>query len=78
VKEIAAASIQPGLVTHHLGASELLCVAEEFYSGRPRQARLLTIGAGSIDVGEQLSREMEAALPDARDLLEQTVRQLMR
>ena len=78
VKEIAAESIRPGLVTHHLGAAELLCVAEEFYSGRPRRACLLTIGAGSIDVGEQLSREMEAALPDARDLLEQTVRQLMR
>ncbi len=77
VREIAAASIRPGLVTHHLGAPELLRVAEEFYSERPRRACLLTIGAGSIEVGEQLSSEMEAALPDAQTLLELTVRQLL-
>jgi hydrogenase maturation protease len=78
VKEIAAASIQPGLVTHHLGAAELLCVAEEFYSGRPRQACLLTIGAGSIDVGEEFSPAVRAALADAKALLQLTVEQLLR
>jgi hydrogenase maturation protease len=77
VREIAPASIQPGLVTHHLSAPELLRVAEEFYSRRPGRACLLTVGAGSIDVGEQLSPEMEAALPDAQALLESTVRQLL-
>jgi hydrogenase maturation protease len=77
VREIAAASIRPGLVTHHLSAPELLRVAEELYSRGPGRAFLLTIGAGSIDVGEQLSPEMEAALPDAQALLESTVRQLL-
>jgi hydrogenase maturation protease len=78
LSEVAPAALQPGLVTHHLGAAELLRVAEELYGIRPRRACLLTIGAGSIDLGEQLSLAMQAAIPDARQLLELTIRQLLR
>jgi len=77
VRDIAAASIRPGLVTHHLGAAELLDTAQQLYGSQPRRAILLTVGAGSIDVGEQLSPAVVAALPGARELLEVTVRGLL-
>ena len=78
LRDIEPAALQPGLVTHHLGAAELLRVADELYGRRPRRACLLTIGAGSIELGEELSPAMQAAVPEARELLELTVRQLLR
>ncbi len=78
LREIAPAALRPGLVTHHLGAAELLSVAEELYGARPRRACLLTIGAGSVELGDQLSPAMKGAVSDARELLELTVRQLLR
>lgn len=78
LREIAPAPVEPGLVTHHLGAAELLQVAQDVYGTGPRRACLLAIGAGSIEVGEQLSPAVEGVLPDARELLEVTVRQLLR
>jgi hydrogenase maturation protease len=77
LRELSAASLKPGLVTHHLGASELLRVAEDLYGTRPRRACLLTIGAGSIELGEGLSPAVRDALPDAEDLLALTVNQLL-
>jgi hydrogenase maturation protease len=77
VRDIAAASIQPGLVTHHLGAPELLDTAQKLYGSQPRRAVLLTVGAGSIELGEEFSPEVRTALPDARALLELTIRQLL-
>lgn len=76
LREIEASALQPGLVTHHLGAAELLRVAEDLYAARPRRACLLTIAAGSIELGEQLSPAVQAALPFAQELLESTVRRL--
>jgi hydrogenase maturation protease len=76
LRELSAASLKPGLVTHHLGAAELLGVAQELYGRQPRRACLLTIGAGSIELGEGLSPALQNALPDAKDLLELTVGQL--
>jgi len=78
LRELAAAPLKPGLVTHHLGAAELLRVAQDLYGACPRRACLLTVGAGSIELGEVLSAEMQAALPDAQELLELTVCQLLR
>ena len=77
LRELSPASLKPGLVTHHLGAAELLSVAQELYGTRPRRACLFTIGAGSIELGEGLSSAVRDALPDAKDLLEVTVRQLL-
>jgi|SRR5271165_1877559 len=78
LRELAPAPLSPGLVTHHLGAAELLGVAEELYGARPRRACLLTIGAGSIELGEGLSPTVREMLPDAQALLELTIRQLLR
>ena len=64
--------------THHLGAAELLRLAQDFYNATPRRACLLTIGAGSIELGEEFSAPVQAVLPDAQALLELTIRQLLR
>ena len=77
LRELSSASLKPGLVTHHLGAAELLSVAQELYGKRPRRSCLLTIGAGSIELGEGLSPAVREALPDAEELLELTVGQLL-
>ncbi|MGC2616590.1 MAG: hydrogenase maturation protease [Terracidiphilus sp.] len=77
LRELSSASLKPGLVTHHLGAAELLCVAHDLYGMQPRRACLLTIGAGSIELGEGLSPAVRDALPDAEELLALTVNQLL-
>lgn len=78
LRELIPAAVKPGLVTHHLGAPELLRTAEELYGSRPRRALLLTIGAGSIELGEELSAAVRGAIPHAQELLEVTVQQLSR
>jgi hydrogenase maturation protease len=77
LRELSSAPLKPGLVTHHLGAAELLRVAEDLYGSQPRRACLLTIGAGTIELGEGLSEALRDALPDAKSLLDQTVRQIL-
>jgi hydrogenase maturation protease len=63
--------------THHLGAAELLALARELYHSLPRNALSLTIGAGSIELGEAFSDAVTAALPHARSLIEKTVWDLL-
>ena len=77
LRELSPTSLKPGLVTHHLGAAELLRVAEDLYGTQPRRACLLTIGAGSIELGEGLSPAVHGSLPDAEELLVLTVGQLL-
>jgi hydrogenase maturation protease len=77
LREIRAA--EPGVISaHSLGAAELLGLAKGLYDVTPGRACLLTIGAGSIELGEELSAPVQAVLPDAQALLELTVRQLLR
>ena len=62
-----------GLATHHLGAAELLGLAGELYDSLPRDAQLLTVGAGSTELGEEFSEAVRDATPQACELLERTV-----
>ncbi len=62
-----------GHSTHHLGAPELVALSRDLYASLPRTALLLTIGAASIDLGERFSDAVEAALPAASKLIEETV-----
>jgi hydrogenase maturation protease len=64
--------------THHLGAAELLALGRELYNSLPREALQLTIGAGSIDLGEAFSPAVTAALPKACRLIEDTILQFCR
>jgi hydrogenase maturation protease len=61
-----------GLATHHSGAAELLALARDLYNSLPRNAQLLTIGAGSTELGEVFSDAVTAALPEACKLIEDT------
>jgi hydrogenase maturation protease len=78
--ELVSASPAVGghpLGTHHLGAPELLALARELYASSPACAFLLTVGAGSTEMGERFSAEVNAALPEACHLLEETVLRLL-
>jgi hydrogenase maturation protease len=76
LREVGAS--EPGVIaTHTLGAAELLRLAQDLYDATPQRACLLTIGAGSIELGEELSAPVQAVLPDAQALLERTVQQLL-
>lgn len=66
-----------GLATHHMGASELLALALELFGHAPHKAALLTVGAASLDLREGFSAQVEAALPRACRLLEETVLSLV-
>ena len=79
---IRLASVEPtaalqGLATHHQGAAELLALTRDLYSSQPTTSKLLTIGAGSTELGEQFSEAVTAALPEACRLIEATVLRLL-
>lgn len=78
LRELAPVALKPGLVTHHLGAAELLRVAQDLYDAQPRKACLLTIGAGSIELGEGFSPAVQAAVPVAQQEIERVVRQSLK
>jgi hydrogenase maturation protease len=70
---VEPAANSPALSTHHLGAAELLALGRALYASLPHEAHLLTIGAGSIELGEQFSDAVTVALPGACRLIEETV-----
>jgi hydrogenase maturation protease len=59
-----------GIATHHSGAAELLALARDYYACLPKNAQLLTIGAGSTELGEVFSEAVTAVLPEACRLIE--------
>jgi hydrogenase maturation protease len=66
-----------GLATHHLGAAELLALSRDIYDAQPSNAQLVTIGAGSTELGEVFSDVVATALPAACRLIEETVLRLL-
>jgi hydrogenase maturation protease len=74
---VEPAPAQAALATHHTGAAELLALSQELYASLPRRALLLTIGAGSIEMGESFSPAVTECLPDARQYVAETVRSLL-
>jgi hydrogenase maturation protease len=77
VIEVHSASGTEGLATHHQGAPQLLALTRELYNSLPSHAMLLTVGAGSTELGEEFSASVTAALPAACKLLEETVLRLL-
>jgi hydrogenase maturation protease len=59
--------------SHHLQAHELLGLTRSLYGSISAHAMLLSVGAGSTELGEEFSDPVEAALPRARGLLEKAV-----
>jgi hydrogenase maturation protease len=66
-----------GRDTHHQGAPELLGYARDFYDSLPRASRLLTVGAGTIEISEEFSQPVLDAIPLACERLEDTVTLLL-
>jgi hydrogenase maturation protease len=62
-----------GLATHHQEAPQLLALAQELYGSVPANAQLLTIGAGSMELGEVFSDAVLDALPEACRLIEDAI-----
>ncbi|MGA9668841.1 MAG: hydrogenase maturation protease [Terracidiphilus sp.] len=77
IHEVRPASGAEGLATHHQDAPQLLALTRQLYNSLPRQAMLLTVGAGSTELGEEFSASVTAALPAVRELLEETVLRLL-
>jgi len=75
--EVAPARRTTGVGTHQVSAAELLGMAEELYGSLPRQALLLTIGAGSTELSEEFSQAVLDAIPSACAQLEETVAKLL-
>ena len=74
---VEPAASNQGIATHHSGAAELLALARDFYNSLPRNAQLLTIGAGSTELGEVFSDAVTAALPEACKCIEVLISQLL-
>jgi hydrogenase maturation protease len=74
IHPVEPADAGPGLATHHVGAPELLALSRELYDSLPREAVLLTLGAGSTQLDETFSKVVIDALPEACRLLEKIVR----
>jgi hydrogenase maturation protease len=73
ITDIEPSSPAQGLATHHQGAPELLDLTRGLYNTQPRHASLLTIGAGSTELGETFSEPVLDSIPEACRLLEQTI-----
>ncbi len=58
---------------HHMEAYELLGLTRSLYGSMSAHAMLLTVGAGSTQLGEAFSEPVEAALPRAQGVLEKAV-----
>jgi hydrogenase maturation protease len=77
LRSVEPATAGPGFATHHTGAAELLALAQELYSSRPRASLLLTIGAGSTELDEAFSPAVTAAIGDAQRIMNDTIRGLL-
>ena len=77
IDDVQPAAPSKGLATHHQGAAELLALARELYRSLPRTSLLLTVGAGSTDLGETFSGAVQQSIPKACELLERTVLHLL-
>jgi hydrogenase maturation protease len=77
LESVEAAASDEALGTHHMGAAELLALAKDLYSSLPRRSLMLTIGAGSMELGEQFSPTVQAALPEACRRLAEAVEGLL-
>ena len=63
--------------THHLEAGQLLALSRQFYGVIPHSSLLLTVGADSLQLREGFSDVMQAALPEASRILEESVQRLL-
>ena len=63
VVALQAGPARPARLGHHFEPSELLGMAQRLYERSP-EAYLVTVGAGSFELGEELSPPVARALPE--------------
>ena len=73
LRPVQPSASSQGLATHHCGAPELLALARDLYSSIPQNADILTIGAGSTEIGETVSQPVLDTIPQACILVERTI-----
>ena len=78
IRPVEPAAAGPGLASHHISAPELLALSQELYDSVPLEALLLTVGAGSTELGETFSKSVSDALPEACNALESAILSLLR
>jgi len=71
--DVTASSGESHRATHTVSPPELLALARDLYGSMPRRALLLTIGAGSTELGEEFSEPVKDALVSARQMLGRAV-----
>jgi len=71
--DIVASSGEGAPATHTVSPPELLALARDLYGSMPKRSMLLTIGAGSTELGEEFSAPVKDALVSARQLLGRAV-----
>jgi hydrogenase maturation protease len=76
VIEVKPVQRTEGVGTHHVTAAELLGVAQELYGSLPRQALLLTVGAGSTELSEEFSQPVLDSIPLACVQIEQALTEM--
>jgi hydrogenase maturation protease len=74
---VSPADSGSGLASHHVTAAELLALGKVLYDSLPREARMLTVGAESTELGGALSKSVTDAFPEACSQLDSMVRQVL-
>lgn len=77
VIDLEPAQQNRGVGTHHVGAAELLGIAQDLYDSLPRRAQLLTVGAGSTELSEEFSQAVLDAVPMACARLDTAITSLL-
>jgi hydrogenase maturation protease len=77
VAEVGPTQRSAGVGTHQVSAAELLGMAQELYGSLPRLSLLLTVGAGSTELGEDFSQTVHDAIPFACAQVEKAIARLL-
>jgi hydrogenase maturation protease len=79
--EICLETVEPAaeqsVGSHHMDAAQLLALALSLYASLPHRALLLTVGAGSLELSEEFSPAVRAALPKVQAQLAAAVEKLL-
>lgn len=70
---VAPAESDESRATHEISAPELMALAKVLYGRAPWPADLLTIGAASLEFGEEFSAPVKACLAEACEVLTEMV-----
>lgn len=73
LRTIEPSTVLPRLFTHHLCPADLLALSRDLYQKAPHCALLLTVGAASLELAEELTATVTAALPEAQLRLEEAI-----